>query len=317
MITLKLASPLAIAAVVAGAEVLLQGRWIKWQRRRQMNLVQKAYGPRVDMDKKGNTPSMGGLVFMVGGLIFLGLAMGSGDADQASVWVYALMSGLIGLVDDLLKFFHHSSEGFTSRHKFIAQLVVTLLWLVGAWKFTQLPLQSLGVLAFPLAAFFAIGGQNAVNVTDGMDGLATGAMALSLLALGMLGGVSPSDLPCWLGLGLCIGFLWHNCHPADVFMGDCGAHFLGGLLAAQLFITKLPVLYFVPIFFIFGLEMLSTTVQIIAIRKFGTRLFLMAPMHHHFQIMGWNESKVTMRFWLIHAAGLSVGVVLLALIERW
>lgn len=317
MIALRLGSPLAIAAVVAAAEVVLQSRWIKWQRHRNMNLVQKEYGPRVDMDKKGKTPSMGGLVFLLAGLCFLGWALAVGDAAQASVWLYALLSGLVGLVDDLLKFFHHSSEGFTSKHKFVAQCIITVMWLVGAWRFTQLPFSHLGFLAFPIAAFFAIGGQNGVNVTDGMDGLAAGAMALSLLTLGLLGGVNNSDLPCWLGLGLCLGFLWHNCHPADVFMGDCGAHFLGGLLAAQLFVTQLPVWYFIPLFFLFGLEMASTTLQIIAIRKFGVRLFLMAPMHHHFQIRGWDEAKVTLRFWLVHAAGLSVGIVILAMFERW
>lgn len=317
MIAVNLSGPLTITAFVAISEVVLQHRWIKWQRRRQMNLVQKAYGPLIDADKKSKVPSMGGVVFLLLGLIFMTYAIAHKNATQTSVWVYAVLSGLVGLVDDLLKFFNHSSEGFTSKRKFMCQLAVTLIWLLGCSRFTKMPLDNYGIWAWPVAAFFAIGGQNGVNVTDGLDGLATGAMGLSLLSLGLLGGVSSMDLPCWLGLGICLGFLWHNSHPAEVFMGDSGALFLGGLLAAQLLTTQLTVLYFFPLFFLFGLEMLSVTMQLIAIHHFGQRLFLMAPVHHHFQILNWAESKITLRFWLVHAAGLSLGLVILALLEGW
>lgn len=143
---------------------------------------------------------------------------------------------------------------------------------------------------------------NAVNVTDGLDGLAAGASAISLLFLGFL--VSRGFSAIAIGLSITISFLWHNAYPAKIFMGDSGSHFLGGLLVSVA-VCGGGALFVVPCGALFGIEILSVAIQIVAIRFFGKKVFLMSPVHHHFEILGWNETQIVVRFWIVHLLGIS------------
>jgi phospho-N-acetylmuramoyl-pentapeptide-transferase len=146
---------------------------------------------------------------------------------------------------------------------------------------------------------------NAVNITDGLDGLAAGSCAISFA--GMLFWLRPagaSGAACVTALALAAGFLWHNAHPARVFMGDVGSHFLGGLLVTLCILSEQALLV-IPFGFIMGIEAFSVLIQIFTIRCLGKRVFKMSPVHHHFELAGWSETQVVTRFWLIHAVGMT------------
>ena len=289
------------------AEMAAQRSWIAYMKQRHISQVQKAYGTGIDAQVKEKVPSMGGMVFMLIGSGLLLSALISGDRRAVLFWCYPLLSGAVGLTDDLLKYLRHSSEGLTSVRKFLLQVLTTALWFTALALEGQVPALagslSWGGWIWPAALFFAIGVQNAVNVTDGLDGLAAGGCALSFAVLMVL---SPAGSPAFngalAGCALSLGFLWHNCHPAAVFMGDVGAHFLAGLMASCALLGD-GVLALIPAAFGFGIEMLSVVIQLIAIHGWKRKVFKMSPIHHHFQLLGWPEDRIVVRFWLIHLLG--------------
>ena len=249
---------------------------------------------------------MGGCVFLFMALLALLATWGS---EALVFWSLPIAGGAIGLVDDGMKFFRKSSEGFRSLAKLKVQLVVCGAWALVVHLRGGLALWS-GIpgpvwLVFPLAILGVSGMMNAVNITDGLDGLAGGCF---LIALGALAFLLPSDgsgfnaLAMVLLFAMASSFLFYNLHPARTFMGDTGAHFLGGALAA-LCVMNGRLLALIPVGFLFGVELLSSAVQIFTIRKLNRRVLLMAPLHHHFQRLGWDETSVTMRFWLVQAVG--------------
>jgi phospho-N-acetylmuramoyl-pentapeptide-transferase len=210
-------------------------------------------------------------------------------------------------VDDWLKVCRKSSEGFTSLRKLTAQVGVASVWVLWAslqrglilWPGIECPLW----LTVPLTLGAAVGIMNAVNVTDGLDGLAGGAFMISLGVLGHLSRHSGLSMVVFaVLLGAVASFLLYNVRPAHIFMGDTGAHFLGGALVA-LSVEGDVILALIPAGFLYGIELLSSAVQIVAIRKFHRKVFKMAPLHHHFQRMGWDETTVTSRFLILHALG--------------
>jgi phospho-N-acetylmuramoyl-pentapeptide-transferase len=213
-------------------------------------------------------------------------------------------------VDDWLKSHARSSEGFSSLRKLAAQVGVALVWVL--WAFLQKGLvlwPGIGWpvwLAVPFSVLATVGMMNAVNVTDGLDGLAGGAFMISL---GVLGHFLPRSEflsgAFAVLLGIVASFLLYNVRPARIFMGDTGSHFLGGALVA-LCVQGGMVGALIPAGFLFGVELLSSAIQIVAIRKFKKKIFKMAPLHHHFQRMGWDETTVTLRFWIVHAVGAAV-----------
>ncbi len=282
-------------------EFSAQRSWISWLHARHVSQVQKAYGTHIDTSVKAKVPAMGGVVFLLIGSGHLISATLKADAASALFWAYPLLCGAVGLTDDLLKFREHSSEGLNSSQKFALQTATALVW------FTALALRGrapalwgrweIGVWVWPAAFFFAVGIQNAVNVTDGLDGLAAGGCVVSFAVLAFLGSDVCSGATA--GAALSAAFLWHNCHPAKVFMGDSGAHFLAGLMVSCAFTGK-GVLALVPAAAGFGVEMLSVVIQLVAIHSFGRKVFLMSPIHHHFQLLGWTEENIVVRFWLIH-----------------
>lgn len=286
--------------------LLLQRVWIGVQRRWSVGQAQKSYGVGIDVEIKAATPPMGGCVFLFMALLALLATWGS---EALVFWSLPIAGGAIGLVDDGMKFFRKSSEGFRSLAKLKVQLVVCGAWALVVHLRGGLALWS-GIpgpvwLVFPLAILGVSGMMNAVNITDGLDGLAGGCF---LIALGALAFLLPSDgsgfnaLAMVLLFAMASSFLFYNLHPARTFMGDTGAHFLGGSLAA-LCVMNGRLLALIPVGFLFGVELLSSAVQIFTIRKLNRRVLLMAPLHHHFQRLGWDETSVTMRFWLVQAVG--------------
>lgn len=293
-------------------EVLAQRGWIGYMKRLKVTQVQKSYGPGVDVDIKGHVPSMGGMVFLLLGTGMFISGLLTQDPAVVVLWLYPLLAGLVGFADDWIKYHHSSSEGFSSKAKFVVQLVVTIAWLVSLYLADLVPFAgwfTAPLVSWPLALFFAVGLQNAVNVTDGLDGLAAGTSFITFIALAILvsligGERTAAVTAAVLGAAICLGFLWHNSHPAQVFMGDGGAHFLAGLMFAIVCVGNISLFHLIPLSFLFGVEMLSVVIQLIAIHGYGRKVFLMSPLHHHFQLLGWKETKITIRFWILHLLGL-------------
>lgn len=295
-----------VLSFIVGAA--LQFYWIALQRFFHIRSEQKTYGVGIDVEIKRATPAMGGVVFIVLGLFavifdcFLGASR-----EGFYFWCLPLMGAVVGFADDLIKFSRASSEGLRSLTKLFAQVIVSAIWV--AWG------QSVGVsfslwpgfscpthIEALLAALAVVTMMNAVNVTDGLDGLAGGMFLLSLIILTWLLPVGSDDLLRYaiaFLFGMTGGFLVYNIHPAKTFMGDAGSHFLGCALVA-LCVRGGMLLALVPAGFLFGLELLSSAIQIFAIRVFHRKVFRMAPLHHHFQLMGWKETAVTFRFLLFH-----------------
>lgn len=304
-----LAVGLVTFIVVAIGEILAQQSWISVMRTKGVSQVQKAYGPKVDEAVKAKVPSMGGVVFMLIGSGFLISGLVTRNLTAVALWGYPVLCGAIGLTDDVLKFRRGSSEGFSSKGKFLVQMAVTIVWFaqLQAYGLSGSPSSSIlaGVLWWLLAFFLAVGAQNALNVTDGLDGLAAGASLISFSALCFLAPGAEPFLASCAGAALCAGFLWHNAHPAQVFMGDGGSHFLAGLLVSIVLVSGMPILTLVPVGFLFGVEMISVVIQLVSIHGRGKKVFLMAPIHHHFQLKGWPENLITWRFMVVHLIGLA------------
>ena len=293
---------------------VLQQVWIIVQRRLRITQAQKSYGIGIDVEIKASTPTMGGVVFVFSALGALALRH---DGDALLFWSLPIACGAIGFVDDRLKFLSRSSEGFTSLGKLKVQVIVSCAWITWAWLRNGLVLWP-GLdcpfpVVLPLAVLATVGMMNAVNVTDGLDGLAGGAFFISL---GVLGYLIPRSAFVFETFGVLLGmtaaFLFYNARPARTFMGDTGSHFLGGALVA-LCVQSGMILALIPTGFLFSVELLSSAVQIFSIRKFGKKIFRMAPLHHHFQSLGWDETTVTTRFLVAHA----VGATLLAALGVW
>ncbi|MBR1439550.1 MAG: phospho-N-acetylmuramoyl-pentapeptide-transferase [Synergistaceae bacterium] len=300
------------AVIFFGLSIVLQYLWIKCQRHIHLTQQQKWYGVNIDNEIKAATPSMGGVIFLVLGV--LGMLIDF-SADSVIFWSLPILSGLIGFADDWLKFRTHTSEGFSSLSKLKVQLLLCGVWVVVVFLRGSLGLwpgffEGLAWLILPVIFLMTAGTINAVNITDGLDGLAGGSFLISLAVMLLIIPVSGLNGKIMIELfGMTAGFLFFNTRPAKTFMGDTGSHFLGGALAA-LCVTNGRALAIIPVGFIFIIEMLSSAIQIFTIRKLGRKVFLMAPLHHHFQKLGLDETAVTIRFWLVHA----VGGVLLSLL---
>ncbi|MBQ3346166.1 MAG: phospho-N-acetylmuramoyl-pentapeptide-transferase [Synergistaceae bacterium] len=300
------------ALIFFALSVILQYFWIKYQRHIHLTQIQKSYGVNIDNEIKAKTPSMGGVIFLILGVVALLMDF---SLDGLIFWSLPILSGLIGFVDDWLKFRTHTSEGFRSLDKLKAQLLVCAVWVMAVFFRGKLGLWP-GVfggmwwLSIPVAFLMTAGTINAVNITDGLDGLAGGSFMISLAVMLIMIPVNGLNARAMTELfAMTGGFMFFNTRPAKTFMGDTGSHFLGGALAA-LCVMNGRTLAIIPAGFIFIIEMLSSAIQIFTIRKLNRKIFLMAPLHHHFQKKGLDETAVTIRFWLVH----SVGGVMLALL---
>jgi phospho-N-acetylmuramoyl-pentapeptide-transferase len=284
--------------------IVLQYLLVWVQRHLHMIQVQKSYGIGIDIDIKSSTPTMGGIVFVISALIALGVRF---DAETLLFWSLPVACSIIGFLDDWLKNSSRSGEGFTSLRKLAIQVIVIFFWVT--WASLQKGLilwpgfQGPSWITVPITVLIAVGMVNGVNVTDGLDGLAGGAFMISLSILGYF---LTSSLFLTVAFAVLLGttasFLLYNVRPARIIMGDTGSHFLGGALVA-LCVHGGAIGALIPAGFLFGIELLSSAIQIVAVRKFNRKIFKIAPLHHHFQRAGWDETTVTLRFLVIHAIG--------------
>ena len=294
----------------------MQGAWIHWMRSRKIGEAIKDYGPAEHKKKKG-TPGMGGFIAFILApaaalaVYFCGAAT---RIEMIIIWSYPLLAGLVGLVDDMLKSLRKSSEGLRSLQKLVLQIIACCAWawiVAGRGIFLlpdfQLPLK----IGAPLLVFFGVGALNAVNITDGLDGLAGGAAAISLVSVFIWSRDPAVMSSASIGIAIAIAFLWHNSNPAQVFMGDVGSHFWGGLLISLCAAAK-SLVFVIPVCFLFGVELITSAIQIVSIRGFNRKVFKMSPVHHHFELSGMSESLIVARFLIAHAVGM---IVLMLLIE--
>jgi phospho-N-acetylmuramoyl-pentapeptide-transferase len=301
--------------------MFLGPKFIEFLRAREFGQHIREDGPEGHHSKAG-TPTMGGL------LIFLSvsvpfLILGNYDAGSMAVFGTALACAALGFVDDWVKITKRRSLGVSARHKLLVQAAIAIgLWYVATEVVGLEPtLQSriLGIsfdlgIFYPLLIFLVLAGAtNGVNLTDGLDGLAAGCAAIVLLTYtGMTfitTGQEDLALLCTCLVGACVGFLWFNSFPAAIFMGDTGSLGLGGAIAALAVLTKTELLLIV-IGGIFVIEALSVAIQVFAFQRFRRRVFLMAPVHHHFELMAWSETKIILRFWIVAAISSSIGFTL-------
>lgn len=301
-------------------EIVLQGFWLRILQRGHINQILKSYGPQNHIEMKKGTPTIGGVVFlaiaMILAMIFPLVGCWSWR-DTVTILGFPLVGGAIGLADDVLKYVRSSSEGFTSLQKLFLQVTAGCIWaaiyMLGGSFGVSPGIYWSGLWGYLALVFILVGALNAVNITDGLDGLASGACAISFLGFLVLAhGLSPASSGALIGLGLTIGFLRHNMNPAKVFMGDCGSHFLGGLLVSICISGDLAILI-LPLGFLMGVEVVTVIIQIIAIRGFGRKVFRMSPIHHHFEMIGWSEKRIVLSFWAFHLVGLSILSVIIAM----
>ena len=301
--------------------VFLGPKFVDFLRAREFGQHIREDGPAGHHEKAG-TPTMGGL------LLFLSVAipfliLGSYDAVSLAVFGTAIATALVGFADDWTKISKRRSLGVSARHKLLAQALIAIaLWLV-ATELVNLP-ETLDLRPFdasielgffyPVLIFLVLAGaSNGVNLTDGLDGLAAGCAAIVLLAYTAMTFVTQGQedlaLLCACLVGGCVGFLWFNSFPAGIFMGDTGSLGLGGAIAALAVMTKTEILLIV-IGGIFVIEALSVAIQVLAFQRFRRRVFLMAPVHHHFELMAWSETKIILRFWIVAAICSTIGFTL-------
>jgi phospho-N-acetylmuramoyl-pentapeptide-transferase len=305
--------------------VFLSPRFIEYLRVRSFGQHIRADGPAGHHVKAG-TPTMGGVVILLSMSVPF-LVLTSGDWRALGAWGTAIACGFVGFTDDYAKLAKRRSLGLQGRTKMAALLVISVaLWLV-ATKLADLPevfrlrivdyqvdLHALWGLPYLIVIFLVVAGTtNAVNLTDGLDGLAAGSTAIVALAYtaicaGVGGQVDLALLAACLA-GACVGFLWFNAFPATVFMGDTGSLGIGGALAGIAVMTQTELLL-VILGGIFVIEALSVMIQVFSFQTFGKRVFLMAPIHHHFELKAWSETKIILRFWIITAVFAVVGFVL-------
>lgn len=265
-------------------------------------------GPKSHL-KKAGTPTIGGLIFIFATIITMFIMVGN-PTDEAMIALYSFIGfGFVGFLDDLLKIIKKKNEGLTSGQKMILLLIVSgfLTWYAYKYIGTSINIPFLngqinfGLFYIPFVMFYFAGVTNAVNLTDGLDGLATSVTVLVTTFLGIisynLGHISLAIF-CVALAGALLAFLRFNAFPARVFMGDTGSLALGGAVAMVALILKMPLIL-VLIGIIYVIETLSVILQVASFKLTGKRIFKMAPIHHHFEQLGWSETKIVSVFSII------------------
>ena len=308
------------ASVVAMVLMLVIGPpFIRWLRLNEFGQSIREEGPEGHKTKEG-TPTMGGVLIWLAVLIPY-MVFSRFSVASITVLIAALGNALIGFADDWTKIVRKRSLGLSARYKLLLQLVLALfigfiaLHFVGLDTRVDVPFTAykleLGTVGFYALIFLILAGfSNAVNLTDGLDGLAAGASTIVLVAMAGIAFIigrntndpGITDLMVVSGCigGACLGFLWYNAFPADVFMGDTGSLGLGGAIAGMAVLTRTEFVLLI-IGGLFVLEAGSVMAQVIAFKLFHRRVLLMAPLHHHFELKTWSETKIIVRFWIIAA----------------
>jgi phospho-N-acetylmuramoyl-pentapeptide-transferase len=269
-------------------------------------------GPQTHLKKQG-TPTMGGILFLIA--ISIGILPFIGEVSGLlPAYLLGLGFGIVGFVDDYLKVVKHQSEGFNPKQKMASQIVISLLYIAFLYfysgrandfllPFVKETSWSLGILFFPVSLFIITATDTGANFTDGIDGLCSSVTAvivffLFLVDRVLLDGAELGALPGAV-LGGLLGFLCFNAHPAKVFMGDTGSLALGGFVVAMAIQTGTAL--YIPLFaFVYFMEVLSVIMQVTYFKMtHGKRIFKMAPIHHHFELLGWSETQVVTIFTII------------------
>ena len=269
-------------------------------------------GPQTHLKKQG-TPTMGGILFLIA--ISIGILPFIGEVSGLlPAYLLGLGFGIVGFVDDYLKVVKHQSEGFNPKQKMASQIVISLLYIAFLYfysgranafllPFVKETSWSLGILFFPVSLFIITATDTGANLTDGIDGLCSSVTAVIVFFLFLvdriiLGGAELGALPGAV-LGGLLGFLCFNAHPAKVFMGDTGSLALGGFVVAMAIQTGTAL--YIPLFaFVYFMEVLSVIMQVTYFKMtHGKRIFKMAPIHHHFELLGWSETQVVTIFTII------------------
>ncbi len=325
---------ISIIAFVAGMvlTVIVGKPVLPLLRRLKIGQTIRTDGPKSHLIKAG-TPTMGGLIFVIAMLIIL-LILGNGSASLW-IWLFSFLAfGLIGFYDDIMKVVFHRSLGLTVKQKLAGQFAVAIILLVAAQIFLGrgttiiIPFVNyawdLGWLYYPLMATFFVGIVNGTNFTDGLDGLAAGVSAIVFVGYWLVMLVSVSfptlvmadytDLAVAAAslAGCCIGFLFYNQHPAKVFMGDTGSLAIGGAVVAFALLSKTEIVLII-IGGVYLAEILSVMIQVASFKLWGKRIFLMSPLHHHFELKGWPEVKVVRMFWLASAVLTALGLIIVSI----
>ena len=308
---------------------------------RQIHNPIREDGPSEHIVKKIGTPTMGGLMILLG--VFSGVLLW-GDLSNPYNWFLIYIAGsfgLLGAYDDYKKIKKNHSSGLSSKLKFFIQSILALIGILIIYFFSDsneiknlyFPFLknlviNIGWFFIPFYLFIIVGSSNAVNLTDGLDGLATVPVILVAACFGFISyvtgnivfsgylqipyieGVGEASIFCGSIIGACLGFLWFNAPPAKIFMGDTGSLALGGSLGAVGIITKHEIVLAIT-GGLFVLEAISVIAQVISFKLTGKRIFKMAPIHHHFEKKGWPESTVVIRFWIISIILAMIGLATL------
>ncbi len=312
--------------VMAGSASLLicmflGPRFIDYLRLKEFGQQIREEGPAGHHGKAG-TPTIGGLAIFLSIMVPF-LILSDYRATSLAVLGTALAMAALGFADDIIKLRKRRSLGVSGRTKLLVQALTAIaLWLFLTQYVELNDTLRLRVIdasvelgyVYPVLIFLVLAGAtNGVNLTDGLDGLAAGCSAIVFLTYTVMTFITPGEHDLALLsaslVGACVGFLWFNSFPASVFMGDTGSLGLGGAIAALAVVTKTELLLIV-IGGIFVIEALSVVIQVIAFQRFRKRVFLMAPIHHHFELAGWSETKIILRFWIVAAISAAIGFTL-------
>jgi len=340
-ITFRSAYALATALLIAlalGPPVI--------RRLRELNIGQKVRddGPQSHLPKAG-TPTMGGVLIVISIAVTTLLWGNLSNRNVLIALVAMLWMGLVGFIDDYLRVVKHYKKGLLGRYKLAGQILLGLGIFMAVFFYpagglldpgeTNVPFLKRTVLDFgwlylPFVILVITGASNAVNLADGLDGLAAGMTAFAAVALGgmcyvtghikfsnylqvpYIAGTGELTVFCAAIIGATLGFLWWNCHPADVFMGDTGSLSLGAALGTVAVLIKREFLLAI-VGAVFVAEALSVMAQVLSFKLWGARIFKMAPLHHHFELSGWKEPRVVVRFWIAAALCALVGLSTLKL----
>lgn len=299
----------AVAFLSLALTIILAPAWIAFLKSKSIGEEIRIDGPEKHLAKQG-TPTMGGVLILFAALIPFLLRARLTTASLVAV-ALTISCSFLGFVDDYLKVNRARSLGLKARYKLFVQLIIAIVvgWVVIQYAdistVIYIPVVETGIdlgwLYYVLIFFIVTGTSNGVNLTDGLDGLAAGTVTIVMLVYaGIAFKQGNLDLAIFCAAigGACVGFIWYNSFPAEIFMGDTGALGLGGAIAAMSILTKTEMLL-ILIGGIYVIEIFSVIAQVVSFKYFGRRVLRMAPIHHHFELLGWSETKVMVRFWII------------------
>ena len=316
---ISIAIPIIVAFVLSA---VLGPIIIPFLRKLKFGQTVREEGPQSHLKKNG-TPTMGGLIFLIS--VILTSCIYMKDYPQIIPVLFVTVGyGVIGFLDDYIKVVLKRSEGLTPSQKMLGQIIVTGVFAVYLYKFSGISMEmiipffpgktlNLGFLTIPVLFLAIIGTVNGVNFTDGLDGLATSVTIMVAVFFGVVAiGVGSGTWPITAAVvGALLGFLLFNVHPASVFMGDTGSLALGGFVAAIAYMLQMPI-FILIVGLIYWIEIFSVIIQVGYFKiSHGKRIFRMAPIHHHFELGGWSETKVVAVFTIVTAMLCLIGLMAL------